>query len=94
MRKTMLLGLMITFLLSLTACSPKYIYKDRVVLVTPEDSLLLSPCQAKEAGETVRTLAKGYVHNTKCIEKYEVTLQAIRDWKVKQESLNKTKEEN
>lgn len=62
-------------------------------MVLPPDSLLLPPCQAKEAGKTVRTLAKGYVHNTKCIEKYEVTLQAVRDWKVEQESLNKTKEE-
>ena len=84
---------MITFLLSLTACSPKYIYKDRVVLVTPKDSALVSPCIAKEAGKTVRTLAKGYVHNTKCIEEYETTLQSLRDWKVKQQSLTKTKEE-
>jgi hypothetical protein len=61
-------------------------------LVTPKDSALISPCKAKEAGKTVRTLTKGYVHNTKCIEEYETTLQSLRDWKVKQKSLNKTEE--
>ena len=83
---------MILSLLSLQACSPKYIYKEKTVIITPSDDLLLSPCKAKEAGGTVRTLAKGYVLNTNCIHAYETTIQSLRDWKVKQESLNKTKE--
>lgn len=84
---------MTIFLLSLQACSPKYIYKDRVEVILPPDYLLQSPCRAKDAGDKVVTLAKGYVHNTNCIQQYETTLQATRDWKVKQQSLNKTKEE-
>lgn len=47
----------------------------------------MSPCQAKDAGETIRQLATGYVENTSCIFKYEASFNAIRDWKKAKEKL-------
>lgn len=75
---------MIFSLLSLVACFPKVIIKEKVVVVSPPDSLLVSPCSSVEAGSTVRTLAKGYVENTSCISKHKQSLQSIKDWKDKQ----------
>jgi len=50
---------------------------------TTPDSLLVDPCGAKPAGETVRSLAKAYVDNTTCIHKYQLLLQNQRSHKEK-----------
>jgi len=50
---------------------------------TTPDSLLIDPCVAKEAGWSVRSLAKGYVENTSCIAKYKSLLERQREHKKK-----------
>lgn len=77
MKKVVLLVLMICFL-SLSGCSqnpPVIVYKEKIVL-TP-DSLLVHPCEATGAGDTVRSLARGYVKNTTCIGEYKLLLDKI-----------------
>jgi hypothetical protein len=54
-------------------------YRDRVH--TTPDNLLVDPCVAKEAGRSVRSLAKGYVENTSCIHKYKLLLEKQRKHK-------------
>lgn len=39
------------------------------------DSLLVSPCESVSAGDSVRTLAKGYVANTSCLGQYKLLLE-------------------
>jgi len=55
------------------------VYKNNLHL-TP-DSLLVDPCEAKEAGWSVRSLAKGYIENTSCIGKYKLLLEKQRKHK-------------
>ena len=45
--------------------------------MTPE-SLLVDPCEAISAGDTVRLLAKGYVANTSCLGRYKLLLEKQR----------------
>ena len=45
--------------------------------MTPE-SLLVDPCEATGAGDTVRLLAKGYVANTSCLGQYRLLLEKQR----------------
>ena len=45
--------------------------------MTPE-SLLVDPCEAISAGDTVRLLAKGYVANTSCLGQYKLLLEKQR----------------
>ena len=45
--------------------------------MTPE-SLLVDPCEAISAGDTVRSLAKGYVANTSCLGQYKLLLEKQR----------------
>lgn len=51
------------------------------------DSLLVDPCEAIEAGETVRSLAKGYVTNTSCVGQYMLLLDKQREYKTNIEKL-------
>jgi hypothetical protein len=51
------------------------------------DSLLQDPCKAVGAGETVGSLAKGYVKNTSCIGAYRALLERQRKFKKRQEEL-------
>ena len=51
------------------------------------DSLLVDPCEAVEAGETVRSLAKGYVTNTSCVGKYMLLLEKQRKYKTEIEAV-------
>lgn len=60
-------------------------YKERVV-VMPQ-SLLSSPCEAVEAGETVRSLAEGYVANTTCLAQHKELLRAQIEYKNSMEKL-------
>src|SRR5690606_10099412 len=69
-------------LMILPACSMKPTeiqYKNKLHL-TP-DSLLVDPCSPKEAGYTVRSLARGYVENTTCIRMYRILLEKQRKHK-------------
>jgi hypothetical protein len=49
------------------------------------------PCGAIKAGDTVRSLAKGYVNNTGCVFDYKLLLEKQRKWKLEQEKLYGTK---
>lgn len=48
------------------------------------DNLMQDPCGAIKAGETVRSLAKGYVANTGCVFDYQLLLKKQREWKSEQ----------
>jgi len=60
-------------------------YRDRVHL-TP-DYLMYPPCRAIEAGETVGSLAEGYIHNTFCIKSYEALLDSQKEYKREVQSI-------
>lgn len=62
-------------------------YKEKIVL-TP-DSLLVHPCEATGAGDTVRSLARGYVKNTTCIGEYKLLLDKIINHKDQVEEVYK-----
>lgn len=68
-------------------CSQKVVkeYVEKPVL-TP-DSLLVDPCEAIGAGDTVRSLAKGYISNTSCIGEYKLLLNKQRKHKVEMETI-------
>ena len=78
---------MISFLLILSACSQRVIIKKEEVAVLPPDNLLIFPCNTSEAGETVRSLAKGYIENKSCVNKYKQSLDSLKRWKVEQEKI-------
>lgn len=56
--------------------------------MTP-DSLLVDPCKVIPAGDTVRSLAKGYVHNTNCVFQYKMLLDKQREHKARSTELYK-----
>lgn len=53
------------------------------------DNLLQSPCGAIKSGDTLRSLAKGYVKNTGCIFDYELLLEKQNKWQTQQKELFK-----
>lgn len=53
------------------------------------DSLLVDPCEPVSAGDTVRSLARGYVKNTGCIREYKLLLEKQRKHKTEVEELFK-----
>ena len=55
-------------------CSQKPVYTPKELLVMTPDSLLIAPCIAYGAGNTVSSLAKGYVKNTSCIAQWQLLL--------------------
>jgi hypothetical protein len=57
--------------------------------VFPPDNLMQDPCGAIKAGDTVRSLAKGYVANTGCVFDYKLLLEKQRKWKAEQQGLFK-----
>ena len=61
-----------------------------VLVMTPE-SLLVDPCEAISAGDTVRLLARGYVANTSCISQYKMLLEKQRQHKSSIEKLYNSK---
>lgn len=44
------------------------------------EGLVQSPCIPVGAGETLESLAKGYIKNTSCIGQYEGNLESIRKY--------------
>jgi hypothetical protein len=73
--KNLMFPLMISFLLILSGCSQRVVYKQKEVPVLTPDFLLLHPCQAQASGDTVRSLAKAYVKNNSCIEQYRLLVE-------------------
>lgn len=65
----------------MSGCSQKIAYETKGVLVLTPDNLLVDPCVPTGAGETVRSLAKGYVKNTSCIGEYQLLLEKQRKHK-------------
>lgn len=59
------------------------------MFVPMPSSLLQAPCGAVKAGETVRSLAKGYVVNTACVFDYELLLKKQNEWQDAQKELFK-----
>ena len=57
-------------------------------MLTP-DSLLVDPCKAIGAGDSVKTLAKAYVKNTGCIGEYQLLLDKQRKHKQQVQELYK-----
>ena len=57
------------------------------VLVTVPESLLVDPCEPLGAGDTRRSLAKGYVANTSCLGQYKLLLEKQRRHKESMEKL-------
>ena len=57
------------------------------VLVLTPDSLMVDPCEPVGAGETVRSLAKGYVKNIGCVREYKLLLDKQRKFKLEAESI-------
>lgn len=49
------------------------------------ESLLIDPCEAISAGDTVRSLARGYVANTSCLGQYKLLLEKQRRHKKEME---------
>lgn len=64
--------------MTLSACSPKVVYVQKEVLVTSPESFLIDPCEPIGAGDTVRSLARGYVANTSCLGQYKLLLEKQR----------------
>lgn len=87
MKKIMLWTLMVSCLTILLGCSPRVVYLPKEVLVLHPDSLLVDPCEPVGAGETLRSLAKGYVKNTGCIREYKLLLDKQRQFKLEAESI-------
>ena len=85
--------LMLPLMLTLQGCSSALI-KTKEVAVLPPDSLLNSPCSPVNVHSTPRELGDSHIKNYKCIEKYETSLQSLRDWKKEKDKLYNTKAEN
>ena len=78
---------MVSCLLALSACSqtPITVYRDNPISIPK--NLLLGPCEAVAAGDTVRSLAKGYVENTSCLAKYQLLLEKQKEYNNSVEAL-------
>jgi hypothetical protein len=59
-------------------------------VLTP-DSLLVDPCKAIGAGDSVRSLARGYISNTSCIAEYKLLLEKQRKHKVEMQGIYNVK---
>lgn len=55
------------------------------------NNLLVNPCGAVSAEDTVRSLARGYVKNTSCVFDYELLLDKQRKWTEQQKELRNVK---
>lgn len=50
--------------------------------------MLVVPCEAIRAGDTVGSLAKGYVVNTTCVFQYESTFNRLKRYFEEQKELH------
>lgn len=48
---------------------------------------MTDPCEASGAGDTVASLAKGYILNTDCIGSYKLLLKKQREYKQRNEDI-------
>lgn len=55
--------------------------------MTTPDSLLVDPCNVIGAGDTVRSLAKGYVVSVSCVREYQLLLEKQRRHKKEMEKV-------
>lgn len=55
------------------------------IIVTTPDALLVDPCNVIGAGDTVRSLAKGYVVSVSCVREYQLLLDKQRRHKQEME---------
>lgn len=62
----------------------------KTVYEYPPKEILIHPCHKIDAGDTVKTLAKGYVHNTICLDKYKDVVEGIERWKLEREQRQST----
>jgi len=87
-KSTLLLGAVL-----LTGCfaSNQPQTQQKVITVFPPDSLLIDPCKATKAGESLIELAQAYNKNNGCIGAYKLQMNKIRENKRKQEALYNAK---
>lgn len=76
--------------MTISGCSNNLV-KTKEVAILPEDSLLLSSCKPQSEFTTPREMGELFIENFYCIEAYEVKLQSLRDWKLKQEKIYNVK---
>ena len=76
--KILLCLLTLSLVMTLSACSPKVVTVQKEIIVTTPDSLLVDPCNVIGAGDTVRSLAKGYVVSVSCVREYQLLLEKQR----------------
>ena len=82
----MLFPIVLFSALILSACSTKpSVLSSQMTVVAPPDSLLIHPCKATPAGESLIELAQGYRSNVECIGLYKLQIEKIK--KNKQEKL-------
>lgn len=79
----MLRILMISFLIAsslfLSGCNTnKTITKTKIEYKYIPSEILVVDCQAIRAGDTVRSLAKGYVNNTKCLQAHQKLIEGLK----------------
>ena len=89
--KTALLTLTVSCLLILSGCSskavgPTYIYEKQTI----ESSLFEVGCVEIGAGDTVRTLAHGFVMNRSCLRAYVELVEGLKRTYTKEETQNDT----
>ena len=89
MTKQRLLILMACFLMILGCSSQEVVTVVREVPVLTPDSLLVDPCDVVAAGDSVRSLAAGYISNTNCVGQYKLLLEKQRKHKAQVEELFK-----
>lgn len=63
----------------------------QTVYVGPPNNLLIDPCKAVPAGESLIELAMGYSKNVGCIGLYKAQMKKLRENKAKQEVLYNVK---
>ena len=75
--------------LTLQSCSTRagVTPSPQIVNVFPSDSLLVYPCKATPAGESLIDLAKAQNKNVSCISMYQKQLDAIKKNRDKQKEL-------
>lgn len=81
--------MMCTLVLILSGCSQKAIVNQSPVYVSIPINLLSDPCSPVEAGDTLSSLAQGYVTNTGCVGEYRIRLKKLAEWDAEQRAIYK-----
>ena len=64
----------------LSGCSKNTVFVQKEVAVLLPEALLIDPCEPVSAGDTVRSLIRGYVKNTGCVGEYRILLKKQREY--------------